>query len=78
MNDAPPHNTRQPAFTLELRAVPGHWRAAPEQRLKGLLKVALRAFGFRCEVCRASSAEPAQAAKPSRHPDAAPHGSPPR
>jgi hypothetical protein len=59
-------NTRrpkQPEFVLQLRAIPGSWQAPPEQRLRGLLKVALRAFGFRCEVYRPKS-EPAQAVKP--------------
>jgi len=35
------------AYLLRLRPVPGNWRAKPEYRLKGLLKSALRAWGFR-------------------------------
>jgi hypothetical protein len=66
MNSALPHKPRQPAFILELRAIPGPWLAPPEQRLKGLLKAALRAFGFRCEVCR-----PAGTVEPARRPEAA-------
>ena len=58
----------QPGFILELRTTPGRWQAVPEQRLRGLLKLALRAFGFRGEVCRlAGTVEPGKqpgAAKP--------------
>ena len=53
----------QREYELRLRAVPGPWRASPEQRLRGLLKFALRAFGFRCEACRPRS-EPAHVVKP--------------
>lgn len=37
------------AFTITFRAVRGSWPTAPIQRLRGLLKVALRGFGFWCE-----------------------------
>ncbi len=39
-------------YVLILRAVPGHWRTGPVQRLRALLKVALRGFGFRAEIVR--------------------------
>lgn len=56
----------RPSYAIILRPAPGHWQAPPEQRLKGLLKVPLRAFGFRCEVCR--PAEGVEPAKPSEAP----------
>jgi hypothetical protein len=37
------------SITIIFRPVPGNWRTSPDQRLRGLLKVALRAFGFRAE-----------------------------
>ncbi len=54
------------SYTLTLRPAPGPWHAAPDQRLKGLLKVAVWAFGFRCEVCR-----PAEGVEPAKQPEAA-------
>lgn len=46
------HNSRC-AYALVLRPEPGNWRTPPVLRLRGLLKAALRAFGFRCTKCRA-------------------------
>jgi hypothetical protein len=53
-------------------AVPGNWQAAAEQRLRCLLKVALRAFGFRREVCRLNAGPPGRGAKPPRNPKSEP------
>jgi len=40
-------------FIVRLQALSGFgWSTSPEQRLRGLLKVALRRFGFRCVACR--------------------------
>ncbi len=60
----------QPEFELRLRAVAGHWQAAPIQRLRGLLKVALRGFGFRCEICR--PVPPVEPREPAGSPSARP------
>ena len=38
----------KPIYVIELVPVSGNWSAPPEARLKGLLKRALRTFGFRC------------------------------
>jgi len=54
--EAPP-----PVYILELRAVPGNHRADPVQRLRALLKAALRGYGFRCLSAR--PAPPATEAK---------------
>lgn len=51
--------TDQTSYHLELRPVPGPWLAPPEQRLRRLLKVALRGFGFRCLACRPVTAQAA-------------------
>jgi len=39
-------------FTLIVRALPGNWRTHPYQRLKALLKVLKRAYGFDCVSCQ--------------------------
>ena len=53
--------SEQPVYILELRAVPGNHRADPVQRLRALLKAALRGYGFRCLSAR--PAPPAAEAK---------------
>ena len=35
-------------YLVELEAIPGHWLGAPHERLKALLKRALRTHGLRC------------------------------
>jgi hypothetical protein len=49
-------STPQPTFRLVLRAVPGG--GPVEVRLRSLLKVALRAFGFRCVKVEEVPVEP--------------------
>jgi len=39
---------QKPIYVIEFEPVSGNWLAPPEARLKGLLKRALRTFGFRC------------------------------
>lgn len=41
-----------PEYELRLRALAGHWQAPPVQRLRALLKAALRGYGFRAVRCR--------------------------
>ena len=47
-----------PGFVLELRALPGNWRADPVQRLRGALKTLLRAYGLRCTSARPVNPQP--------------------
>jgi len=43
----------QPHFVIRLKPLSGFgWSISPEQRLRGLLKLALRRFGLRCVECR--------------------------
>jgi hypothetical protein len=37
----------QEKFTVTFRSLPGSWRGTPLSRFKGLLKIALRGFGYR-------------------------------
>ena len=47
-------------FELRLRPVPGNWSTPAVQRLRILLKVALRGFGLRAVECRPVLLAPAQ------------------
>jgi hypothetical protein len=44
-------------YVLTLQAEPGAWKTQPWQRLRGLLKIALRGFGLRCVSCKESAAQ---------------------
>jgi hypothetical protein len=46
----------QPTFHLILRPTGNNWRVSPVQRLRALLKAALRSYGLRCVSAR--EAEP--------------------
>lgn len=48
-------NKQAERYTLTLRVLSGCWRTSGIQRLRGLLKVALRGFGLRAESVRAES-----------------------
>jgi hypothetical protein len=39
-------------FALELEPLPTGWRTPPEQRLRALLKAALRGYGLRCTAVK--------------------------
>jgi hypothetical protein len=57
-NDNVPRPPDPADFVLELHALPSGWRTGPVQRLRALLKAALRGYGFRCTSVRPMQAEP--------------------
>lgn len=59
------HVGKAKTYLIELRPVPGNWRASGEQRVKALLKIALRSLGLRCITIRESTEKTeAKEAKP--------------
>ena len=51
-------------FIIIVSPEPGRWRAPVELRLRGLLKTALRAWGFRCLSCKPMETKTPENQKP--------------